>query len=98
MTMRWCIWIAIFPFVGCGGGGGGGPSKTREELVDSRTCMECHEDHYREWSGSMHAYASDDPVFLAMNARGQRETDGELGDFCVQCHAPMALREGATTD
>jgi hypothetical protein len=46
----------------------------------------------------MHAYASDDPVFVAMNARGQRETDGALGDFCVKCHAPIALREGSTTD
>ena len=33
-----------------------------------------------------------------MNKRGQRETNGELGSFCVQCHAPMALRTGATTD
>jgi hypothetical protein len=46
----------------------------------------------------MHAYASDDPVFLAMNQRGQRETGGALGSFCVNCHAPMAVHEGATTD
>jgi hypothetical protein len=46
----------------------------------------------------MHAYAGDDPVFRAMNTRGQRETNGALADFCVQCHAPMAVREGATTD
>jgi nitrate/TMAO reductase-like tetraheme cytochrome c subunit len=46
----------------------------------------------------MHAYAAEDPVFLAMNQRGQRETDGQLGDFCVNCHAPMAVREGATSD
>ena len=46
----------------------------------------------------MHAYASDDPVFLAMNKRGQRETHGTLGSFCVNCHAPMAVREGATKD
>jgi hypothetical protein len=46
----------------------------------------------------MHAYASDDPVFLAMNARGQRETGGALGDFCVRCHAPLALARGATLD
>lgn len=46
----------------------------------------------------MHAYASRDPVFLAMNQRGQEETDGALGDFCVNCHAPMAVREGLTTD
>lgn len=46
----------------------------------------------------MHAYASRDPVFLAMNARGQEETEGKLGSFCVNCHAPMAVAEGLTTD
>jgi Cytochrome c554 and c-prime len=70
----------------------------REQLLDPETCRGCHSDHYREWAGSMHAYASQDPVFLAMNRRGQAETDGALGDFCVKCHAPLALLEGATTD
>jgi hypothetical protein len=46
----------------------------------------------------MHAQASDDPIFVAMNARGQRETGGALGDFCVRCHAPLALARGATFD
>jgi hypothetical protein len=68
----------------------------RARMLDPEACKECHADHYREWSGSMHAYASDDPVFRAMNARGQRETNGALGTFCVNCHAPMAVREGAT--
>jgi hypothetical protein len=44
----------------------------------------------------MHAYASDDPLFVAMNTRGQREA--AIGDFCVKCHAPMAVQTGATTD
>jgi hypothetical protein len=66
--------------------------------LDPETCRPCHADHVRAWSGSMHAYASDDPVFRAMNARGQRETNGALGTFCVQCHAPVATRRGATTD
>jgi len=68
------------------------------ELMDPTTCATCHVDHYREWSGSMHAYAADDPVFRAMNQRGQRETKGDLGAFCVNCHAPLAVRDGATTD
>tara|TARA_Y100001968_G_scaffold316322_1_gene344014 strand:- start:3678 stop:4868 length:1191 start_codon:yes stop_codon:yes gene_type:complete len=46
----------------------------------------------------MHAYAADDPVFVAMNERGQRETNGQLGDFCVKCHAPMALALDETSD
>lgn len=74
------------------------PFAQRDALMDPATCEQCHPQHFREWSGSMHAYASKDPVFLAMNERGQRESNGELGDFCVQCHAPMALRTGATTD
>jgi hypothetical protein len=71
---------------------------TRDTLLDPRTCAGCHQSHYDDWSGSMHAYASDDPIFRAMNARGQRETNGKLGNFCVQCHAPIAVHEGATTD
>jgi hypothetical protein len=70
----------------------------REALLDPQTCQGCHPRHYREWASSMHAYAADDPVFRAMNARAQRETNGELGAFCVTCHAPMAVYEKKTTD
>jgi len=69
-----------------------------EKLQSPQTCKECHPKHYDQWSGSMHAYAADDPVFLAMNKRGQRDTNGELGTFCIQCHAPMALKLGLVTD
>jgi hypothetical protein len=71
---------------------------TPEQLRDPETCKSCHPVHYREWSSSMHAYAAKDPVYLAMNRRGQRETNGTLGDFCVKCHAPMAVRDGLTKD
>lgn len=68
------------------------------EVMDPETCRECHPEHVRQWQGSMHAYAADDPVFLAMNRRGQRETNGELGDFCIKCHAPLAVELGTTVD
>ncbi|MEO8876876.1 MAG: multiheme c-type cytochrome [Polyangiaceae bacterium] len=73
-------------------------SLSKEQLMDPQSCGQCHSQHLDEWSGSMHAYASDDPVFIAMNKRGQRETNGSLGNFCVKCHAPIALKTGATTD
>src|SRR5262245_2570979 len=60
----------------------------KSALMNPETCAECHPKHYDEWSRSMHAYASDDPLFVAMNARGQREAN--IGPFCVKCHAPMA--------
>ncbi len=46
----------------------------------------------------MHAYAADDPLFIAMNQRAQRETSGATGKACVNCHAPLAVRDGLTTD
>jgi hypothetical protein len=71
------------------------PALPTSALMDPATCKDCHPKHYREWAGSMHAYASNDPLFRAMNASAQR--DG-VGAFCVKCHAPMAVHAGATRD
>jgi hypothetical protein len=71
---------------------------TRAELLDPAACQRCHPQQFSDWSGSMHAYAAEDPVFLAMHERGQRESNGALGDFCVRCHAPVAVAEGALAD
>lgn len=93
-ALRLCAWGLAALLVACGEPEPLSP----QELMDPAICQNCHPQHYREWAGSMHAYAAEDPVFRAMNARGQRETQGALGTFCVQCHAPMAVRTGATTD
>jgi len=100
------LWASFFlagvPAFGCGSPAPTEPTEDpavrREKLLDPETCKECHLQHFQEWSASMHAYASADPVFIAMNRRGQEETGGKLGSFCVNCHAPMAVREGKTTD
>ncbi|HTA90706.1 MAG TPA: hypothetical protein VK745_14045, partial [Polyangiaceae bacterium] len=58
-------WLLL---IGCGNAQ---PSSTsglsQAELMDPKTCGSCHAEHYTEWSGSMHAYASDDPLFIALN-------------------------------
>src|SRR4029079_17849485 len=88
-----CAAAAAIALASCGEG----PALAIPELQDPQTCNECHPKHVQQWSGSMHAYASDDPVFVAMNKRGQRETGGALGTFCVKCHAPMAVELGLTS-
>jgi hypothetical protein len=110
-AMKWvvCGWVVFF--ASCSDDGPGTPplveagrdvptpKYTLEQLRDPETCNACHERHYRDWVGSMHAYASDDPLFLAMNERGQREA--KIGNFCVNCHAPMAVAsvpEGTIVD
>ena len=82
--MRPLLLIALAGLVACGGD----DVLPKAELMDPATCAQCHPKHHREWASSMHAYAADDPVFLAMNKLGQEETGGALGDFCVRCHAP----------
>lgn len=74
------------------------PNATLAQLQDPNTCATCHASHVREWQGSMHAYAAEDPIFLAMQKRAQRDTNGQVGTFCASCHAPIAVREGLTKD
>ena len=88
----------VWMLLGCGDGEERDAKLSPAELLKPETCKECHPTHYREWSGSMHAYAAKDPIFIAMNQRGQEETQGKLGSFCVGCHAPLAVRDGLTND
>lgn len=78
--------------------GGASPSTTlnSQALMDPAVCQTCHPAQYQQWAESMHAYATDDPVFRAMNTRAQRETGGQLGTFCLNCHAPVAVRAQIT--
>ena len=74
------------------------PSATAADLQDPSACAGCHASQVQEWQGSMHAFAAEDPIFVAMQKRAQRETNGQLGTFCAGCHSPIAVREGLTTD
>ena len=87
--------LAVSAAAGCGGGS---PAATLspQALMDSTICQTCHPAQYQQWEQSMHAYATDDPVFRAMNARAQRETSGALGTFCLNCHAPVAVKNQLT--
>ncbi|HKP60054.1 MAG TPA: multiheme c-type cytochrome [Polyangiales bacterium] len=85
-------WIALcVALCGACDSSSSAPPLTREQMLDPENCKDCHPKHYEEWSSSMHAYAGRDPVFLAMNKRGQEQAN--LREFCVNCHAPMAVRE-----
>jgi nitrate/TMAO reductase-like tetraheme cytochrome c subunit len=89
-------WAALWSSALAGCGSGSATTLSQAELMDPTTCKTCHLQQYQDWSGSMHAYATDDPVFRAMNQRAQRETNQALGTFCVNCHAPVAVQQGKT--
>ena len=90
---RLCLSLPLL-LVGCGSVA----ELSDEDRLDPQACASCHPDHVRQWSGSMHAYAAVDPVFLALNREGQRVSHGGLGAFCIQCHAPIAVGLGETED
>ncbi len=71
---------------------------TAIEAIDPASCQRCHQQHYQEWSGSMHAYAAEDPLFRAMNQKFLDQYGDIDPSFCVKCHAPMAVQAGLTTD
>ena len=58
------------------------------------TCKTCHEEHYREWSVSPHAYAQLSPVFNAMQGTILKRTNGTNGDFCIRCHTQVGMNLG----
>lgn len=62
-----------------------------EDFTSAEVCKNCHPNQYNDWSGSMHAYAVKDPVWLDQNDRAQIATAGALDQFCIQCHSPVAL-------
>ncbi len=71
----------------------------RASFLESRfpsatSCRTCHEDHYREWSVSPHAYAQLSPVFNAMQGTILKRTNGTNGDFCIRCHTQVGMNMG----
>jgi hypothetical protein len=97
-TKRWCALLSTGMGMVSGCGSPTAASHPEPMATGPQACASCHASHYSDWADSMHAHAADDPMFLAMNARGQRETGGALGDFCVRCHAPLAVARGVTKD
>lgn len=74
---------------------GRGPFEVRaEDFSPSAACGTCHSQHYEEWSGSMHAYAMADPVWIAARNAGQSAYANALAGACTPCHATIAHRAG----
>ena len=69
-----------------------------EDFQSAEECMECHLEHYQEWSSSFHATSFSDPVFMSIwsSEKDHRPLTGV--NYCVQCHAPAAFVSGYDLD
>ncbi len=63
----------------------------------ANTCKVCHENHYKEWSVSQHAYAQLSPIYMAMQNKINELTSGTNGDFCIRCHNQVGMNFGEST-
>ncbi|MBI4547591.1 MAG: hypothetical protein HY707_06415 [Ignavibacteriae bacterium] len=75
------------------------PSPPQYKLTDftpAQVCSTCHPQYYDEWSGSMHHYSSNDPIWRLANNALQSSTEGRLDKTCFQCHAGTAFVTGNT--
>ena len=69
-----------------------------EDFSSAAECKSCHPTHYDEWASSMHAYSAKDPVWLSLQRHEHQVHDSigiDLGNFCVQCHSPIAFLTNA---
>jgi hypothetical protein len=72
------------------------PGQTTEaERVDR--CKLCHPRQVSEWSGSMMAHATRDPIFNALLAITTKHTiprGFDTPEYCLRCHSPSAWLAG----
>ncbi|MGR8931666.1 MAG: c-type cytochrome [Gammaproteobacteria bacterium] len=60
----------------------------------AQQCGACHQQIYREWSVSRHAFAQISPTFTAYQGTLVTLTNGTLGDFCQRCHSQVGMFGG----
>jgi hypothetical protein len=70
------------------------PTVSLDDFEAAETCAACHDDHYAQWSSSMHAYAMVDPLFQRLVELRQEDLSGTEDKFCVQCHSAIGVRSG----
>lgn len=63
-------------------------------FAPARVCAGCHPELFRDWDGSMHSRAHQDPLYLAISRQASLETGGLTDRFCAGCHSPVAVAGG----
>ena len=81
-------------------------AKEKESLhhISATECKTCHEEIYSQWKGSMHANSTalKDPIhgelYKTVIGNPEKEDVKQKGKYpvCLQCHAPVAAKDGKT--
>ena len=69
-------------------------NKSRAEFTPPSTCAGCHEKQYKEWTGSVHHLAFQDPVYQGELNKGVKAVGHEITRQCEGCHSPAGMVTG----
>ena len=64
------------------------------DFSSSTECIGCHQEYVEEWSGSMHAYTMQSPIFFAYKNENKNIHPSTGEKFCMQCHNPISYLTG----
>jgi hypothetical protein len=65
-----------------------------DQYPSATKCAACHEEIFKEWSSSAHAYAAISPMFHKFEQRINDLANGTIGAFCVRCHISVGTSLG----
>ncbi len=67
---------------------------SQEAYPRAAQCGVCHQQIYREWASSNHAYSSISPMFHKFEQKINDLSGGTVGAFCVRCHQQIGTQLG----
>lgn len=69
---------------------------TQDSFTDVEVCSGCHWTIFKQWSGSMHAFANADPIYASLYDLANKDTNGKAEQYCAasRCHTPVGFLLG----
>jgi hypothetical protein len=69
-------------------------NKSSATFTDPAVCAGCHPDQFREWTGSVHALAFQDPVYQGELNKAVKAVGHDITRQCEGCHSPAGMVTG----
>lgn len=69
-------------------------NKSKAEFTPPETCAGCHPTQYKEWKGSVHHLAFQDPVYQGELNKAFKAVGHEISRQCEGCHSPVGVVTG----
>ena len=69
-------------------------NKSGAEFIPPSVCAGCHEKEYKEWAGSVHNLAFQDPIYQGELNKGVSAVGHEITRQCEGCHSPAGMVTG----